>query len=253
MGQQAFFEAVSPPKTTCFRAAENFLCQRADSKGADPLSPSYWAAQPARYRSEESGNAPFEPTRLWERQDEERTKQLLKSFSERFIGSLEIDLERIAGAARVLCAQQGEPNVQPRGSRVERQQSKNPEMIVKDSEQREKLGHKKQDLSRYLDSVNLTDRQRECSSLYWEYGMRKSAIARRLNINRKTLDEHLDAAKTKFRLTRAQRSYSRISRRQNQRKYRPSRTTGLEVHTPHPRIDHRFGRSSKQIQKHLFH
>ena len=55
------------------------------------------------------------------------------------------------------------------------------------------LVQKKQDLSRYLDSSMLTDRQRDCLSLKLEYGLGVSEIARRIGITRKTVDEHIKA------------------------------------------------------------
>jgi DNA-binding CsgD family transcriptional regulator len=61
-----------------------------------------------------------------------------------------------------------------------------------------KLPQKKTDLSRYLDGSKLTDKQRECVSLQLEYGMPVAAIARRLGITRKTVDEHIAAANKKF-------------------------------------------------------
>lgn len=61
-----------------------------------------------------------------------------------------------------------------------------------------KLVSKKRDLSNYLEPANLTDRQHECISLFLEYGLRKSEIARRLDIDRKTLDEHLSAARKRI-------------------------------------------------------
>jgi DNA-binding CsgD family transcriptional regulator len=57
---------------------------------------------------------------------------------------------------------------------------------------------KKCDLSREFDQVNLTERQRECISLRLEYGLTVSAIAKKLGLTRKTVDEHLQAAQSKF-------------------------------------------------------
>jgi len=58
----------------------------------------------------------------------------------------------------------------------------------------EKLPAKKTDLARYLDEARLTERQRECISLKLEYGLGITAIAERLGISRKTVDEHIEAA-----------------------------------------------------------
>jgi predicted DNA-binding protein (UPF0251 family) len=63
---------------------------------------------------------------------------------------------------------------------------------------KEKLPAKTADLSQYLDEAQLTDRQRECFSLKFEYGLRFSAIANRLGISRKTVDEHIAAARRRM-------------------------------------------------------
>lgn len=55
------------------------------------------------------------------------------------------------------------------------------------------LGKKKHDLSSYLESSKLTDRQRDCLSMKWEYELRVSEIARRLGIHRSTVEEHIKA------------------------------------------------------------
>ncbi len=60
------------------------------------------------------------------------------------------------------------------------------------------LGPKKQDLSQYLDSAKLTQRQHECMSLHFEYGLKLTEIANRLGIDRKTVEEHLALAKAKL-------------------------------------------------------
>lgn len=58
---------------------------------------------------------------------------------------------------------------------------------------------KKVDLSRYLDTANLTEKQYECSSLRWEYGLSVSVIALELGRTRKTVDQHIQAAQAKMR------------------------------------------------------
>jgi DNA-binding NarL/FixJ family response regulator len=68
---------------------------------------------------------------------------------------------------------------------------------------------KKCDLSWELDQVDLTGRQRECLSLRLEYGLTVSAIAERLGRNRKTIDEHLSAAKVKFERDKAKQRWDR--------------------------------------------
>jgi DNA-binding NarL/FixJ family response regulator len=61
-----------------------------------------------------------------------------------------------------------------------------------------KLPAKTADLSKYIDGAGLTDRQRECFSLKFEYGLRVSAIVKRLELSRKTVDEHIAAAKRRI-------------------------------------------------------
>lgn len=65
---------------------------------------------------------------------------------------------------------------------------------------------KKTDLSRYLDSSALTDRQRSCLSLRLEYELSVSAIARSLKISRPTVREHLHAGS---RVLERQRAHER--------------------------------------------
>jgi DNA-binding NarL/FixJ family response regulator/transcriptional regulator with XRE-family HTH domain len=55
------------------------------------------------------------------------------------------------------------------------------------------LPKKQADLSHHLDAARLTDRQHICLSLKFEYGFTVSAIARRLGLHRRTVQEHLQA------------------------------------------------------------
>jgi predicted DNA-binding protein (UPF0251 family) len=64
-------------------------------------------------------------------------------------------------------------------------------------EHTEELPEKQVDLSRYLDDSNLTEIQREVMSLIDEYKLSVSKVARRMDKNRKTIDEHYAAAKRK--------------------------------------------------------
>jgi DNA-binding CsgD family transcriptional regulator len=58
---------------------------------------------------------------------------------------------------------------------------------------------KKHDLSRYLDVAHLTDRQYQCSSLKWEFELSVSEIARKLELHRTTVDQHIHSAQAKMR------------------------------------------------------
>ena len=60
------------------------------------------------------------------------------------------------------------------------------------------LGQKQTDLSQYIDASDLTDRQRDCSSMRWEYRLPLTEIARRLGRNRSTVEEHLAAARKRL-------------------------------------------------------
>lgn len=57
----------------------------------------------------------------------------------------------------------------------------------------------KVDLSKYLEVARLTDKQYECASLRWEYGLSVAAIARKLRVARVTVDQHLEYAQKKMR------------------------------------------------------
>lgn len=65
-----------------------------------------------------------------------------------------------------------------------------------------KLPPKTSDLSEYFDQAKLTDKQREAISLKFEYDLPVAEIARRLGIGRKTVDEHIEAAKKKIDVAR---------------------------------------------------
>ena len=66
-----------------------------------------------------------------------------------------------------------------------------------------KLPAKNVDMSRYLDAANLTEIQREVASLALEYSLSVAEIARRFGKHRKTIDEHLTAAKKRMEHSRS--------------------------------------------------
>jgi len=70
--------------------------------------------------------------------------------------------------------------------------------LERDTELPVERGQKQQDLSKYLDGAQLTERQRECQSLRFEYGLSVADIAKRLGVNRTTVAEHLVAANRKL-------------------------------------------------------
>jgi len=55
------------------------------------------------------------------------------------------------------------------------------------------LGEKTMDMSQYFDSANLTKRQRDCLSMKYEYALSAAEIARRLDLHRTTVEEHIAA------------------------------------------------------------
>jgi DNA-binding CsgD family transcriptional regulator len=61
------------------------------------------------------------------------------------------------------------------------------------------LCDKKMDLaSKYFDSAGLSQRQYDCLSMKFEYEVPVAEIARRLDLNRKTVQEHIDAGKKRL-------------------------------------------------------
>jgi DNA-binding CsgD family transcriptional regulator len=154
----------------------------------------HWRA-PRLIRMQPSGNSPYDASSVWTRDDEQGTANILVSLANRFIVLLKADLGKMVGALYIEYAKAGFLTPLTKASAV----MPNPrQMVEKSAPKTPKLGQKKQDLSRYLDSADMTERQYECLSLRLEYGMRKSHIARRLGIDRKTLDEHIAAGERKI-------------------------------------------------------
>jgi len=73
------------------------------------------------------------------------------------------------------------------------------------------LGPKKNDLSRYLDSAKLTDIQRDCLSMKFEYDLSLAEIARRLHKHHSTVQYHITRATKKIEQACAHES--RLKRR----------------------------------------
>src|ERR1035438_9347393 len=71
------------------------------------------------------------------------------------------------------------------------------------------LPPKSTDLSRYFDSAQLSDRQKECLSLKFEYGLSAYAIAKRLRLHTSTVDESLASGGKRLERTRDFRSEER--------------------------------------------
>jgi predicted DNA-binding protein (UPF0251 family) len=79
-----------------------------------------------------------------------------------------------------------------------------------------KLGPKKFDVSRYIDGVKLTEKQREVYELRFEHQLSKTAIAKRMGIHRSTVDEHLALAGTKVDRHHGKASRQKASAARNQ-------------------------------------
>jgi DNA-directed RNA polymerase specialized sigma24 family protein len=73
------------------------------------------------------------------------------------------------------------------------------------------LGQKWMDLSRYFDAADLTERQRECASMRYEYRLSVTQIARRQGLHRKTVQESLHAGNK--RLERDEKFKQALKRR----------------------------------------
>jgi RNA polymerase sigma factor (sigma-70 family) len=118
----------------------------------------------------------------------DETRDVLRGLEESFRATL---LERIGlsfSEARVKLATQG---------------AQHPVVPKLKSPAKQKLGAKQQNLSNYIDGARLTEKQQECFSLRMEYGLPIAEVARHLGITRKTVDEHIAAAKKKLEQKRA--------------------------------------------------
>lgn len=67
----------------------------------------------------------------------------------------------------------------------------------------ERLGRKKNDLSKYLDRTKLTNIQRDCFSLKFEYALPLAEIARRLDKHHSTVQYHIARVTKKIEHNRA--------------------------------------------------
>jgi DNA-binding CsgD family transcriptional regulator len=65
------------------------------------------------------------------------------------------------------------------------------------------LPRRKRDFSRYLDATDMTEKQRNCASLRWEYELTTSEIARRFEIDRATVRQHIALAQRKINKSQA--------------------------------------------------
>jgi DNA-binding CsgD family transcriptional regulator len=161
----------------------------------------YWRA-PRLIHMEPSGNTIYDPETVWQRESVELTSSLLRGLSSRMLDPAQFKLGKLAGEAYVALAS---TTPLPKATNdKEPSTTKPPKAATPDCAMGDlnlqikpklKLPPKKMDLSQYLDQARLTERQRDCISLKMEYGLTTSDIAGRLSISRKTVDEHVEAAK----------------------------------------------------------
>jgi len=164
----------------------------------------YWRA-PRFVYMQPSGNLPYDPATAWKREPSaDRTEELLRGITSKMLDPARFKLDQLAGEAHVSLA--STPVPLRRSDLLSRSQSTGDLADVKDlnvpSDDPDDLPAKQIALSRYMDQAQLTDRQRECLSLKVEYGLPVIAIAERLHIHRKTVDEHIEAANRRIKLAK---------------------------------------------------
>lgn len=207
-----------------------------------------WRA-PAWLDMEPNGNFPYNAPTAWERMDEDETKSALKTFREdRWILLLKATVEDQVGTAHEVLARQENSSTLQSQQRLPEPVSpvaeKNPlatptspvqvtseqqpqisgaTAVAPSSlaavggklpkEQHAPLPPRVSDYSNLLDPAGLTELQRECFSLRHEYQLAVAEIARRLGRDRKTIQEHLEAANNKIKLAgNKERAGKRLAR-----------------------------------------
>jgi hypothetical protein len=207
-----------------------------------------WRA-PAWLDMEPNRNVPYNASTAWERIDECETKSALKFFRENVWRLLlKATLEDQVGTAHEVLARQENSSTlqsqQPLPEPVLPVAEKNslatptsPVQVTSEQqpqisgattvapsslaavggklpkEQYAPLPPRVSDYSNLLDPAGLTELQRECFSLRHEYQLAVAEIARRLGRDRKTIQEHLDAANNKIKLAgNKERAGKRLAR-----------------------------------------
>ena len=207
-----------------------------------------WRA-PAWLYMEPNGNFPYNASTAWERMDERETKSALKTFREdRWILLLKATLEDQVGTAHEVLARQENSStlqsqqrlpepVPPVAEKNPLATPTSPVQVTSEQqprisgatavapsslaavggklpkEQHAPLPPRVSDYSNLLDPAGLTELQRECFSLRHEYQLAVAEIARRLGRDRKTIQEHLEAANNKIKLAgNKERAGKRLAR-----------------------------------------
>jgi len=171
----------------------------------------YWRA-PRFIHMQPSGNTFYDPETAWEREDAEKTERLVLGLSSRMLDYPRFKLDSLAGESYVSLASTPPPANEPATPKVTSGSISALSNAagaadlnlppVEADQKRIPLTAKCTDLSNYFDQAPLTERQRECMSLRFEYELTLSDIAERLNLNRKTVDEHIAAAERKLRMAK---------------------------------------------------
>jgi len=142
-----------------------------------------------------------------ERINAEMTTRATRRYQMLLVENIEADLERAKDQARIELARRDSlvrPDKSQPQSKIPGQVSTQSTVPLKVADLiPDKLPAKKSDLSQYLDSSGLTERQHECASLHFEYGLSKLEIGRRLGIHRKGVSDHIAAAGRRIDLARA--------------------------------------------------
>lgn len=128
-----------------------------------------------------------------------------------FLPSLKTELNKHPGVLRELVQRQDGGVAMTLASHI-RQRANATEAALAggpESNRSTRLPRKKRDLSRLLDSVSLTEPQRDCYSLRLEYELTISEIARRRGVDRKVVRKHIAAAKRRIDGERAHEQRAR--------------------------------------------
>jgi DNA-directed RNA polymerase specialized sigma24 family protein len=168
----------------------------------------YWRA-PRFIHMEPSGNTLYDRATAWHRESAEVTEEVLRGLTRKMLDPARFKVDKLAGEAYVSLAcsvplraesplqDPGPPILAEKPAEVP-SEAQTPDRQIKSEL---KLPTKVRDLSQYLDQAQLTERQRDCISFKLEYGLTTTAIAQHLGLSRKTIDEHVAAAKRRLQLS----------------------------------------------------
>lgn len=124
------------------------------------------------------------------------TRLILKGAKRVFLWDLEVALQRVRNEETAAAG--AIPAATVAGQAEDPTKQKGSKSLLKGIEG---LGPKKIDLSQYIN--NLTEKQHLAFSLKYEYELRLAEIASRMEVDRKTAYEHIEAARRKIEQTRS--------------------------------------------------